>query len=217
MHARAEHALPRAASPPRAIFASLTPPALPRPPAWICAFTTHGRRRAPWPLRPPASGVVATLPAGTGMPYSAKNCLAWYSWKFMRALGRTGSRGGNERRCANRGAAGRTKAARRRLFWAKTCGEIKMTVRIVKLRANILSAPWPQRWHVRARARPGAQRHQPSLRHISATTAKPYLRGRDPDAGTRRPISISPGAAYSSICTAARDRLRRPRFSSVIA
>ncbi len=23
-------------------------------------------------------------PAGTGMPYSANSCLAWYSWKFMR-------------------------------------------------------------------------------------------------------------------------------------
>src|SRR6478735_3662410 len=65
------------------VFTSLTPPALPRPPAWICALTTQwsppmarAASAASWAVR-------ATRPGGTGMPASAKSCLAWYSWKFM--------------------------------------------------------------------------------------------------------------------------------------
>src|ERR1041384_1239685 len=62
---------------------TLTPPALPRPPAWICAFTTQ---------RPPprsvnafcaCSGVSTGMPFGTGTPWRASTSLAWYSWMFM--------------------------------------------------------------------------------------------------------------------------------------
>ncbi len=62
--------------------ASLTPPPLPRPPAWICAFTTH--------TGPPSDSAAFTasstentgMPRGTGMPYLRKISLPWYSWIF---------------------------------------------------------------------------------------------------------------------------------------
>src|SRR6267142_4004490 len=64
-------------------FATLTPPPLPRPPAWICAFTTH--------TLPPSSRVAATAsstekqgtPRGVATPYFRRISLAWYSWIFM--------------------------------------------------------------------------------------------------------------------------------------
>jgi hypothetical protein len=56
----------------------------PRPPAWICAFTT---------TLPPSSsaicrasaGVDATRPRGTATPCFANSALAWYSWIFTRS------------------------------------------------------------------------------------------------------------------------------------
>src|SRR5690242_4066409 len=67
-------------------FASLTPPPLPRPPAWICALTTLI-------FFPPAisSRAAATasslewtsLPRGTATPYPRRISFAWYSWIFM--------------------------------------------------------------------------------------------------------------------------------------
>ena len=63
------------------VFASLTPPPLPRPPAWICAFTTTGKPR-PFPASTASSTVYATLPFGTGTPYWARTPLPWYSWIF---------------------------------------------------------------------------------------------------------------------------------------
>src|SRR2546425_1344952 len=71
-------------SAPSASSASLMPPALPRPPACTCAFTT---------IRPPrrvaaaraSAGVVATSPTGTGTPNSRSRALAWYSWIFTDA------------------------------------------------------------------------------------------------------------------------------------
>ena len=56
-------------------LATLTPPPLPRPPAWICAFTT---------TLPPmclaaasaSSAVYATSPRGTGTLYWARMALA---------------------------------------------------------------------------------------------------------------------------------------------
>src|SRR5690606_332628 len=59
---------------------------LPRPPAWICAFsTTTG-----FPLSSTmgrtastaSSTVCATCPMGTAIPRRCINCLAWYSWIF---------------------------------------------------------------------------------------------------------------------------------------
>src|SRR5882762_5599415 len=67
-------------------FATFTPPPLPRPPAWICAFTTH--------TLPPSSRVAATAsstekqgtPCGVATPYLRRISLAWYSWIFMLVL-----------------------------------------------------------------------------------------------------------------------------------
>ena len=60
------------------VLATLTPPALPRPPVFTCALTT---------VTPPSfsaaarasSGVSATIPASTGTPYFSKTSRAWYS------------------------------------------------------------------------------------------------------------------------------------------
>ena len=60
------------------VSASLTPPALPRPPAWTWALTT---------TRPPCSSAAAaassafstTVPTVTGTPCLAKSSFAWYS------------------------------------------------------------------------------------------------------------------------------------------
>jgi hypothetical protein len=63
------------------VLASFTPPALPRPPACTCAFTTT----APPSFRAicsACSGVVATSPMGTGIPCAASSSFAWYSWMF---------------------------------------------------------------------------------------------------------------------------------------
>src|SRR5438034_2668365 len=62
-------------------FATLMPPAFPRPPAWTCAFTTT----VPPSARAAASassGVVAMRPSGMVMPARASSCFAWYSWSF---------------------------------------------------------------------------------------------------------------------------------------
>ncbi len=58
--------------------ASLTPPALPRPPAWTCALMTT----VPPIRRATASasvGVEATSPSNIGMPAALSNARAWYS------------------------------------------------------------------------------------------------------------------------------------------
>src|SRR6185437_3986817 len=66
-------------------FTTLTPPALPRPPAWICAFTTHtGPPSSCAPLTA-SSMENAGTPRGTGTPNSRSTALAWYSWIFMKA------------------------------------------------------------------------------------------------------------------------------------
>src|SRR6201991_375337 len=69
---------------------NLTPPALPRPPAWIWALTIHCEPPRCLAASTAASGELATLPGGTAMPYLANSSLAWYSWKFIRYLERTG-------------------------------------------------------------------------------------------------------------------------------
>src|SRR3954452_21156538 len=59
-------------------WATLMPPALPRPPICTCALTTQG-----YPISSAAatasSTVVAGEPLGTGTPWRAKSCLPWYS------------------------------------------------------------------------------------------------------------------------------------------
>src|SRR3954471_10106250 len=67
-------------------FPSFTPPPLPRPPAWICAFTTHTFLS---PERNSRAAAIASsldwtsLPRGTATPYPRKISFAWYSWIFM--------------------------------------------------------------------------------------------------------------------------------------
>ena len=58
--------------------ASLTPPALPRPPVSTCALTTTGPPSSSAAARA-SSGVVASRPSETGMPNCWKSCLPWYS------------------------------------------------------------------------------------------------------------------------------------------
>ena len=75
-----------AASAASRVLTTLTPPPLPRPPAWIWALTTT----APLPAEKRAlaalsasSIVVAISPLGTGTPYFRRMSFAWYSWIFM--------------------------------------------------------------------------------------------------------------------------------------
>src|SRR5689334_18034742 len=62
---------------------TLTPPALPRPPAWICAFTTQtGPPSSCAPLTASSTDVAGT-PRGTGTPNFFSTPFAWYSWIFI--------------------------------------------------------------------------------------------------------------------------------------
>src|SRR3989442_15768799 len=70
-----------------AVFASLMPPALPRPPTGICALTATGPSLEK--AATASSGVRATMPGGIGMPSEARTSLAWYSRSF-KCLGRGG-------------------------------------------------------------------------------------------------------------------------------
>src|SRR3989449_2272200 len=70
-----------------AVFASLMPPALPRPPTGTCALTATGPSLEK--AATASSGVRATMPGGIGMPSEARTSLAWYSRSF-KCLGRGG-------------------------------------------------------------------------------------------------------------------------------
>src|SRR5471032_2201275 len=64
-------------------LATFTPPPLPRPPAWIWAFTTQT-----FPPRPLAASTASStekhgVPRGVTTPYLRNNSLPWYSWIFM--------------------------------------------------------------------------------------------------------------------------------------
>src|SRR5215213_8775391 len=69
------------------VLATLTPPPLPRPPAWICALTTTTSAPLFFFTSSTAALASATLIAGmdtgTGTPYFASSCLPWYSWIFI--------------------------------------------------------------------------------------------------------------------------------------
>src|SRR5436190_837340 len=67
-------------------FTTLTPPALPRPPAWICALTTHTGPPSCSAAWTASLALNAGMPLGVGTPNSRSTDLAWYSWMFM-ALG----------------------------------------------------------------------------------------------------------------------------------
>src|SRR5258708_1235824 len=63
--------------------ASFTPPPLPRPPAWTCAFTTHTGPRSDSAAATASSTEKAGAPRGVATPYLRKISLPWYSWMFM--------------------------------------------------------------------------------------------------------------------------------------
>src|SRR6266567_2766966 len=63
-------------------LASLTPPPLPRPPAWICAFTTQTPSSSASAALTASSTEKAGMPRGVGMPKRRKISLPWYSWIF---------------------------------------------------------------------------------------------------------------------------------------
>src|SRR5262249_53956350 len=67
---------------------SFTKPALPRPPAYTCALTTHIGWANFLNASAASSGVRQTSAGGTGMPASARIWRAWYSWIFMAGKGR---------------------------------------------------------------------------------------------------------------------------------
>src|SRR4051794_33014612 len=60
------------------LSASLTPPALPRPPVFTCALTTT-REPISRAIASAWSGVSATPPGSTGTPCEASRSRAWYS------------------------------------------------------------------------------------------------------------------------------------------
>src|SRR4030095_13492781 len=66
-------------------LATLTPPPLPRPPAWICALTTQTGPPSDLAAFAASSTVNAGMPRGTGIPYLRKISLPWYSWIFTAA------------------------------------------------------------------------------------------------------------------------------------
>ena len=65
-------------------FATLTPPPLPRPPAWICAFTTQTLPPSCFAASTASSTLKQAKPRGVATPYLRKISLPWYSWIFMR-------------------------------------------------------------------------------------------------------------------------------------
>ena len=72
-------------APRRCDCATLTPPPLPRPPAWICAFTTQTLPPSFFAASTASSTVNAGKPRGVGTPNLRKISLPWYSWIFTLA------------------------------------------------------------------------------------------------------------------------------------
>src|SRR5262252_687792 len=76
-------AVSRAAAAP---LTTLTPPPLPRPPAWICALTTTNSLSvsaiSALAAASASSGLNAGRPLGTGTPSFLRISFAWYSWIF---------------------------------------------------------------------------------------------------------------------------------------
>src|SRR5487761_2133372 len=61
---------------------SMPPPPLPRPPAWICAFTTLTGPPSCCAAFTASSTENAGMPRGTGTPNLRNSSLPWYSWIF---------------------------------------------------------------------------------------------------------------------------------------
>src|SRR3954451_8194457 len=65
---------------------TFTPPAFPRPPAWICALTTQTGPPSLFAAFTASSTLNAGSPCATGTPNFARTAFAWYSWMFIRRL-----------------------------------------------------------------------------------------------------------------------------------
>src|SRR3954469_8674501 len=72
---------------------TLTPPALPRPPAWICAFTTQTGPPSSVAALTASSTLKAGMPRGVGTPYSRRTALPWYSGIFIPSPPNSNARG----------------------------------------------------------------------------------------------------------------------------
>src|SRR5688500_437914 len=64
-------------------FATFTPPPWPRPPAWICAFTTQTLPPSFFAASTASSTLNAGKPRGVVTPNLRKISLPWYSWIFI--------------------------------------------------------------------------------------------------------------------------------------
>src|SRR5476649_2573182 len=64
-------------------LATFTPPPLPRPPAWIWAFTTQTLPPRPLAASTASSTEKHGVPRGVTTPYLRNSSLPWYSWIFM--------------------------------------------------------------------------------------------------------------------------------------
>src|SRR3954452_25405305 len=78
-------------------FTSFTNPALPRPPAYTCALTTHIPTPRCLNACAASSGVRTTSAGGTAMPKFERICRAWYSWIFMASCDYIGGAGARQR------------------------------------------------------------------------------------------------------------------------
>src|SRR5438552_15723733 len=65
-----------------AVFASLMPPAFPRPPTGTCALTATGPSFEK--AAPASSALRAIMPGGIAMPRDPSTSFAWYSRSFKR-------------------------------------------------------------------------------------------------------------------------------------
>ena len=64
-------------------FATLTPPPLPRPPAWICAFTTQTLPPSFFAASTASSTLKHGKPRGVTRPNLRNSSFPWYSCIFM--------------------------------------------------------------------------------------------------------------------------------------
>ena len=119
--------------------ASLTPPPLPRPPAWICALTTQTGPPSFCAASTASCTVNAGMPRGTGTPKWRKDFLALVLVDLHRALGaasggakaRRRRRSGrharrSRRRHVARGAQRRPMASRRQPRESRACSRVAM-------------------------------------------------------------------------------------------
>src|SRR4026209_1211700 len=72
--------------------ASRTPPPLPRPPAWICALTTHTLPPSCFAAATASSTEKQAMPLGVGTPNFLKISFPWYSCIFIVVLSSAGTR-----------------------------------------------------------------------------------------------------------------------------